>query len=90
MLKFFIDRGGTFTDIVAIIDQPEIIERLARDAARFLIVPLADQQWIVLYKLLSENPEKYPDAVIQGIKDISGSLGSGRTVRSSRTRINRR
>lgn len=74
MLKFFIDRGGTFTDIVAIIDQPEIIERLARDAARFLIVPLADQQWIVLYKLLSENPEKYPDAVIQGIKDISGSL----------------
>ncbi|WP_155119326.1 hydantoinase/oxoprolinase N-terminal domain-containing protein, partial [Microcystis aeruginosa] len=34
MLKFFIDRGGTFTDIVAIIDRPEIIERLARDAAR--------------------------------------------------------
>jgi hypothetical protein len=33
MLKFFIDRGGTFTDIVAIIDQPEIIERLARVSA---------------------------------------------------------
>jgi len=85
MLKFFIDRGGTFTDIVAIIDQPEIIERLARDAARFLIVPLADQQWIVLYKLLSENPEKYPDAVIQGIKDISGSLDNIEVIKMGTT-----
>jgi len=85
MLKFFIDRGGTFTDIVAIIDRPEIIERLARDAARFLIVPLADQQWIVLYKLLSENPEKYPDAVIQGIKDISGSLDNIEVIKMGTT-----
>ncbi|MDB9434955.1 hydantoinase/oxoprolinase family protein [Microcystis aeruginosa] len=85
MLKFFIDRGGTFTDIVAIIDQPEIIERLARDAARFLIVPIADQQWIVLYKLLSENPEKYPDAVIQGIKDISGSLDNIEVIKMGTT-----
>ncbi|CCI13838.1 Similar to tr/Q8YMG4/Q8YMG4 [Microcystis aeruginosa PCC 9806] len=85
MLKFLIDRGGTFTDIVAIIDQPEIIERLARDAARFLIVPLADQQWIVLYKLLSENPEKYPDAVIQGIKDISGSLDNIEVIKMGTT-----
>ncbi|MFM7714480.1 MAG: hydantoinase/oxoprolinase N-terminal domain-containing protein, partial [Microcystis sp.] len=85
MLRFFIDRGGTFTDIVAIIDQPEIIERLARDVARFLIVPLADQQWIVLYKLLSENPEKYPDAVIQGIKDISGSLDNIEVIKMGTT-----
>jgi 5-oxoprolinase (ATP-hydrolysing) len=76
MLKFFIDRGGTFTDIVAVIDQPKIIEKLSQYPARFLIVPLPNQQWIVIYKLLSENPEKYQDAVIQGIKDISGSLGN--------------
>jgi 5-oxoprolinase (ATP-hydrolysing) len=74
MMKFFIDRGGTFTDIVAIIDQPEIIEKLSQDAPRFLIVPLGAQKWIVTYKLLSENPEKYQDAVIQGIQDIGGSL----------------
>ncbi|MCA6551190.1 MAG: hydantoinase B/oxoprolinase family protein [Pseudanabaena sp. M135S2SP2A07QC] len=48
--QFWIDRGGTFTDIVA--QRP--------DGA------------IVLHKLLSENPDRYIDAPIQGIRDILG------------------
>ncbi len=47
---FWIDRGGTFTDIVA--RNPE--------------------GGIVAHKLLSENPEAYPDAAIQGIRDLIG------------------
>ncbi|GAB1537375.1 hypothetical protein NUACC21_00150 [Scytonema sp. NUACC21] len=27
-------------------------------------------EWVIVYKLLSENPEQYQDAVIQGIRDI--------------------
>lgn len=46
--QIFVDRGGTFTDLVAINPHREII----------------------IHKLLSENPESYEDAVIQGIKDI--------------------
>ncbi len=45
---FWIDRGGTFTDIVA------------RDPKGQLIA----------HKLLSENPEQYQDAAIQGIRDL--------------------
>lgn len=45
---FWIDRGGTFTDIVA------------RD-------PTGN---ILAHKLLSENPEAYEDAAIQGIRDL--------------------
>ncbi len=48
--KFWIDRGGTFTDIVA--RRP--------DGAT------------VTHKLLSENPRQYPDAAIQGIRDLLG------------------
>ncbi len=48
--QFWIDRGGTFTDIVA--QRP-------------------DGQ-IVVHKLLSENPDRYTDAPIQGIRDILG------------------
>ncbi|HEV8445050.1 MAG TPA: hydantoinase B/oxoprolinase family protein [Steroidobacteraceae bacterium] len=48
--QFWIDRGGTFTDIVA--RRP--------DGA------------LVTHKLLSENPERYPDAAIQGIRDLLG------------------
>jgi len=48
--QFWIDRGGTFTDIVA--QSPD-----------------AD---IVVHKLLSENPDRYTDAPIQGIRDILG------------------
>ena len=68
--KFFVDRGGTFTDIVAVITDVEIINQLSEKQAQFLIVPLPKKQWIVVYKLLSENPERYQDAVIQGIRDI--------------------
>ncbi|PSB03792.1 hydantoinase/oxoprolinase family protein [Merismopedia glauca] len=72
MLKVFADRGGTFTDLVAVTNNSTIIDRLARDTQRFLTVPLGDRQWLIVYKLLSENPEQYQDAVIQGIRDIIG------------------
>jgi 5-oxoprolinase (ATP-hydrolysing) len=48
--QFWIDRGGTFTDIVA---------------------KSPDGQTIV-HKLLSENPEQYRDAAVQGIREILG------------------
>ncbi len=47
---FWIDRGGTFTDVVA-----------RRPGAGYLS-----------HKLLSENPEQYPDAALQGIRDLLG------------------
>jgi len=50
MWQFWIDRGGTFTDIVA--RRP--------DGA------------LVTHKLLSENPERYRDAAVQGIRDLLG------------------
>lgn len=46
--QFWIDRGGTFTDIVA-----------RRPGGS-----------LVTHKLLSENPEQYKDAAIQGIRDL--------------------
>ena len=46
--EFYIDRGGTFTDVVAKTPQGKII----------------------VHKLLSENPEQYQDAPIQGIRDL--------------------
>jgi 5-oxoprolinase (ATP-hydrolysing) len=48
--QFFIDRGGTFTDIVA-----------RRPDGSLLV-----------HKLLSENPERYLDATVQGIRDVVG------------------
>ncbi|MBV6626128.1 MAG: hydantoinase/oxoprolinase family protein [Rivularia sp. (in: Bacteria)] len=72
MLKVFADRGGTFTDIVAVTDNQSTIKQLANHPQRFLIVPLPNQQWVIVYKLLSENPEQYQDAAIQGIRDILG------------------
>lgn len=48
--QFWIDRGGTFTDIVA--KRP-------------------DGQ-LVIHKLLSENPERYTDAAVQGIRELLG------------------
>jgi len=47
---FWIDRGGTFTDIVA------------RDPAGKILTK----------KLLSENPDRYPDAAIAGIHEFLG------------------
>ncbi len=48
--QFWIDRGGTFTDIVA--KRPD--------------------GSLVASKLLSENPEQYPDAAVAGIRRLLG------------------
>jgi len=48
--EFWIDRGGTFTDIVA--RQPN--------------------GKLLTHKLLSENPDQYPDAAIEGIRNLLG------------------
>ncbi|QQS55575.1 MAG: hydantoinase B/oxoprolinase family protein [Candidatus Competibacteraceae bacterium] len=48
--QFWIDRGGTFTDVVA-----------RRPDGR-----------LVAHKLLSDNPEHYPDAALRGIRDLLG------------------
>jgi 5-oxoprolinase (ATP-hydrolysing) len=50
MWQFWIDRGGTFTDIVA----------------------LDPDGKLSTHKLLSENPERYKDAAIAGIRSILG------------------
>ncbi|MFA6153785.1 hydantoinase B/oxoprolinase family protein [Mesorhizobium sp.] len=54
---FWIDRGGTFTDIIGRDRQGRLHPR----------------------KLLSENPEAYSDAAIQGIRDLLG-LESGAAI----------
>jgi 5-oxoprolinase (ATP-hydrolysing) len=48
--QFWIDRGGTFTDVVARCPNGEMI----------------------VHKLLSENPDRYSDAPIQGMRNILG------------------
>ncbi len=48
--QFWIDRGGTFTDVIGRDPQGQLRAR----------------------KLLSENPEAYRDAAVQGIRDILG------------------
>ncbi|WP_420038306.1 hydantoinase B/oxoprolinase family protein [Sulfidibacter corallicola] len=48
--RFWIDRGGTFTDIVAIDPRGRCHT----------------------HKLLSENPERYPDAAVEGIRELLG------------------
>jgi 5-oxoprolinase (ATP-hydrolysing) len=48
--QFWVDRGGTFTDIVA--RKPD--------------------GSLVTHKLLSENPERYADAAVQGVRDLLG------------------
>ncbi|CAG0907575.1 unnamed protein product, partial [Cyprideis torosa] len=48
--QIWIDRGGTFTDIVGKNPDGELVS----------------------HKLLSENPENYEDAAIQGIRDLLG------------------
>jgi len=48
--QFWIDRGGTFTDVVARAPDGSLQAR----------------------KLLSENPEHYPDAALQGIRETLG------------------
>ncbi|PZN30345.1 MAG: hypothetical protein DIU71_12425, partial [Proteobacteria bacterium] len=48
--QFWIDRGGTFTDIVARRPDGMLLTR----------------------KLLSENPGRYADAAVQGIREMLG------------------
>ena len=48
--QFWIDRGGTFTDVVARRPDGALVTR----------------------KLLSENPGRYRDAALQGIRDLLG------------------
>jgi 5-oxoprolinase (ATP-hydrolysing) len=48
--NIWIDRGGTFTDLVA----------------------RCPDGRIATHKLLSDNPEQYQDAAIQGIRDLLG------------------
>lgn len=48
--QFWIDRGGTFTDIVA--RRPD--------------------GCLLTHKLLSDNPEHYPDAALHGIRELLG------------------
>ena len=55
--QFWIDRGGTFTDIVA--RRPDGL--------------------IVTHKLLSENPERYRDSAVHGIRELLG-IGRNETV----------
>ncbi len=50
MWQFWVDRGGTFTDIVA--RRPD--------------------GSLQSHKLLSENPERYKDAAVQGIREMLG------------------
>ncbi len=58
---FWIDRGGTFTDVVG--RRPD--------------------GTLVAHKLLSENPEAYTDAAVQGIRDLLG-LKSGELISAGR------
>jgi 5-oxoprolinase (ATP-hydrolysing) len=58
---FWIDRGGTFTDVIGRDPDGGLHPR----------------------KLLSENPEAYRDAAVQGIRDLLG-LGAGDPVPSDR------
>ncbi|MCV6592403.1 MAG: hydantoinase B/oxoprolinase family protein [Silicimonas sp.] len=57
MWQFWIDRGGTFTDVVG--RRPD--------------------GGVVTHKLLSENPEQYRDAAVQGIRDLLG-LAAGAPI----------
>jgi len=58
--QFWIDRGGTFTDIVA--RRPD--------------------GGLVTAKLLSDNPEHYRDAAIEGIRSrLLGLSGRGSSTR---------
>jgi 5-oxoprolinase (ATP-hydrolysing) len=59
--QFWIDRGGTFTDVVA--KRPD--------------------GTLVTHKLLSENPEQYPDAAVAGIRHLLG-LKAGEKVTPER------
>ncbi len=59
--EFWVDRGGTFTDIVAATPDGRVLT----------------------HKLLSENPERYKDAAVQGIRDLMGeSVPQAKSIRA--------
>ncbi|MFH9979719.1 hydantoinase B/oxoprolinase family protein [Streptomyces sp. NPDC017179] len=61
--QFWVDRGGTFTDIVA-----------RRPDGR-----------LVTHKLLSDNPARYADAAVAGIRELlDGSEGPARSIEAVR------
>ncbi|MEJ2632330.1 MAG: hydantoinase B/oxoprolinase family protein [Acidihalobacter sp.] len=59
--QFWIDRGGTFTDIVA----------------------HAPDGRLLSHKLLSENPEAYADAAVQGVRELLG-IAAGEAIPGER------
>src|SRR5438876_4669447 len=61
---FWIDRGGTFTDVVG--RRPD--------------------GTLTAHKLLSENPEAYRDAAVQGIRDLLG-LARGEPIPAGRVGV---
>ena len=71
MTQFYVDRGGTFTDIVAVTQEATLTHCCRQDPC-FSVFTVATGETVILHKLLSENPEQYEDAVIQGIRDILG------------------
>jgi 5-oxoprolinase (ATP-hydrolysing) len=62
--QFWIDRGGTFTDVVA--RKPD--------------------GSLATHKLLSENPERYSDAAVQGIRELLG-LNTGEHPNSQQVEV---
>lgn len=62
--QFWIDRGGTFTDIVG--QAPDGATRT--------------------HKLLSDNPERYRDAAVQGIRDLLG-VQAGAPIPAARIEV---
>src|SRR3989304_5542892 len=61
--QFWIDRGGTFTDVVA--RRPD--------------------GSLATHKLLSENPQRYRDAALAGIRQLLGGGAGGRIPPEART-----
>jgi hypothetical protein len=59
--EFWIDRGGTFTDVVARAPDEEIVTK----------------------KLFSQNPARYRDAAVQGIREVLG-LAPAETISAER------
>ncbi|MGB3070753.1 MAG: hydantoinase B/oxoprolinase family protein [Ottowia sp.] len=62
--EFWIDRGGTFTDVIG--QRPD--------------------GTLATAKLLSENPEQYPDAAVEGIRRLLG-LAAGEPVPAERVAV---
>lgn len=99
MTYFFVDRGGTFTDVVAVTSDPQVKQRCLENPG-FTVFDCCDrpedrpegdpsepepETVVILHKLLSENPDRYSDAVIQGIRNILG-LSPGEPIGAAQVR----